>query len=223
MRRNEGNIMSKNLNVTNNQEEPTYITDGTPTSNKLLELMDAGFSTEQIKLLMPFLDKISTLDSDGLSLLKSRLDEGGFSSQDNSTYKEENTQLETHQDSQPETLEKTTDSDTNHSEISLLDDDALQEEKSEYFGHLVEFSVSQSFEDISRHLAKTVALAVSKEVNMHILSVKAEQDLRITALENALLEQKSIPNTKNKSAFPRNSKKNRSTSTCVPLTTFKTS
>lgn len=184
--------MSKNLNVTNNQEEPTYITDGTPTSNKLLELMDAGFSTEQIKLLMPFLDKISTLDSDGLSLLKSRLEEATIP-------------------------------DTNHSEITLLSDDPLQEEKNEYFGPLVEFSVNQSFEDISRHLAKTVALAVSKEINMHILSVKAEQDLRITALENALLEQKSISSSKNKSAFPRNSKKNRSTSTCVPLTTFKTS
>jgi len=212
--------MSNNqLKETKTHEEPTYMTDTAFSSNELLGLIDAGFSTEQIKLLIPFMDKISTLNHEGLVLLKSRLDENLFSS-----VAEDNSQYETHLDTTSDnTAKESEDPDVNYSEISVHKEESLPEGTDKPFGNLVEFSVNKSFEDISRQLAKAVALAVSKEINMHILSIKAEQDLRITALENIVQEYKSLLNSNNKPIFHRNSKKNRSNSACVPLTSFKTS
>ena len=181
------------------------------TKEKIVELIDAGFSIEQIQLLTPFLSKLSTLDSEGILLLKSKLDAHDLHiTKDESSY-------ETHLDDAPqEPEEEPIDMDSNYSEISSTDSTELNQ--------LIECSISQSFQDFSRQLARTVALAVSKETNMHILSVKAEQDLRITALENIMEEYKLLLPQNNKSVFRRNSKKNRSSSSCIPLTTsFKTS
>ena len=182
------------------------------TKEKIVELMDAGFSIEQINLLAPFLSKIATLNTEGILLLKSKLEAYGFDTPPNNdgTY-------ETHLDDEPpEPEEEPLDVDANYSEMSSCD--------SEELNGLIEGSINQSFQDFSRHLAGSVALAVSKEMNMHILSIKAEQDLRITNLENIMEEYKTLFPQNNKPAFRRNSKKNRSSSSCIPLTTnFKTS
>ncbi|MBQ8730937.1 MAG: hypothetical protein IJY81_07145, partial [Lachnospiraceae bacterium] len=55
-----------------------YSVNETSDSKKILELMEYGFTSSQIKLLLPFWDKISTLKTDGIALLKEKMELGGF-------------------------------------------------------------------------------------------------------------------------------------------------
>lgn len=187
-----------------NEGQYTYDTEALATFQKIIELIDVGFSTKQIKLLLPFLSKIANLNSDGILLLKNKLEANGFKpNNDNSEY-------ETHLDDTPQPEEEPVDYDSNYSESSHTQTNSLDQ--------ILEGSISQSFQDFSKQLARNVAIAVSKEMNMHILSIKAEQDLRITALENAMEEYKALTvSQNNKPAFHRNSKKNRSSTTCIPV------
>lgn len=200
-------IIQKDFNLpysTDDQGQYTYDSTELATFQKIIELMNVGFSKEQIKLLIPFLPKIATLDSNGILLLKNKLEANGFS------YNADNSDYESHLDDIPVPEEEPVDVDTNYSENAINDPGS--------FNQILEGSIDESFQDFSKQLARNVALAVSKEMNMHILSIKAEQDLRITALENSLEEYKSATfPTNKKSAFHRNSKKNRSSTTCIPV------
>lgn len=189
---------------TDNQGEYTYDTAAITAFQKIIELMDVGFSNKQIKLLLPFLSKISSLNSEGILLLKSKLEANGFNAnKDNSEY-------ETHLDVPPTKEEEPVDFDSNYSENALTQSNSLDQ--------ILEGSINQGFQDFSKQLARNVAIAVSKEMNMHILSIKSEQDLRITALENSMKEYKAMAtSSNNKPAFHRNSKKNRSSTTCIPV------
>ena len=174
-----------------------YSVNETSDSKKILELMEYGFTSSQIKLLLPFWDKISTLKTDGLALLKEKMELGGFC---------EASPLCDNED----------EADAKNDSLDASDKEQLPAANS--FVQIIDTSISESFNEMSRHVAQNVALAVSKEVNMHILSIKEEQDMRITNLEKSIEECRLfIQNTYNKPVFQRRSKKNRSVSNYIGL------
>lgn len=174
-----------------------YSVNETSDSKKILELMEYGFTSNQIKLLIPFWDKISTLKTDGLALLKEKMELGGFC---------EASPLCDNED----------EADAKNDSLDASDKEQLPAANS--FVQIIDTSISESFNEMSRHVAQNVALAVSKEVNMHILSIKEEQDMRITNLEKSIEECRLfIQNTYNKPVFQRRSKKNRSVSNYIGL------
>ena len=174
-----------------------YSVNETSDSKKILELMEYGFTSSQIKLLLPFWDKISTLKTDGLALLKEKMELGGFC---------EASPLCDNED----------EADAKNDSLDASDKGQLPAANS--FVQIIDTSISESFNEMSRHVAQNVALAVSKEVNMHILSIKEEQDMRITNLEKSIEECRLfIQNTYNKPVFQRRSKKNRSVSNYIGL------
>ena len=174
-----------------------YTVNETSDSKKILELMEYGFTSSQIKLLLPFWDKISTLKTDGLALLKEKMELGGFC---------EASPLCDNED----------EADAKNDSLDASDKEQLPAANS--FVQIIDTSISESFNEMSRHVAQNVALAVSKEVNMHILSIKEEQDMRITNLEKSIEECRLfIQNTYNKPVFQRRSKKNRSVSNYIGL------
>lgn len=192
LRRNEGNNMSNNVTALTD-----YSVNETSDSKKILELMEYGFTSNQIKLLIPFWDKISTLKTDGLALLKEKMELGGFC---------EASPLCDNED----------EADAKNDSLDASDKGQLPAANS--FVQIIDTSISESFNEMSRHVAQNVALAVSKEVNMHILSIKEEQDMRITNLEKSIEECRLfIQNTYNKPVFQRRSKKNRSVSNYIGL------
>lgn len=192
LRRNEGNNMSNNVTALTD-----YSVNETSDSKKILELMEYGFTSSQIKLLLPFWDKISTLKTDGLALLKEKMELGGFC---------EASPLCDNED----------EADAKNDSLDASDKGQLPAANS--FVQIIDTSISESFNEMSRHVAQNVALAVSKEVNMHILSIKEEQDMRITNLEKSIEECRLfIQNTYNKPVFQRRSKKNRSVSNYIGL------
>ena len=192
LRRNEGNNMSHNVTALTD-----YSVNETSDSKKILELMEYGFTSSQIKLLLPFWDKISTLKTDGIALLKEKMELGGFC---------EASPLCDNED----------EADAKNDSLDASDKGQLPAANS--FVQIIDTSISESFNEMSRHVAQNVALAVSKEVNMHILSIKEEQDMRITNLEKSIEECRLfIQNTYNKPVFQRRSKKNRSVSNYIGL------
>lgn len=182
-----------------------YSVNETSDSKKILELMEYGFTSNQIKLLIPFWDKISTLKTDGLALLKEKMELGGFCEASPLCDNEDEA------DAKNDSLEASTPSAEDNS-------DKKQLPATNSFVQIIDTSINESFNEMSRHVAQNVALAVSKEVNMHILSIKEEQDMRITNLEKSIEECRLfIQNTYNKPVFQRRSKKNRSVSNYIGL------
>ncbi len=145
-------------------------------------LVALGFSTRQISLLIPFYSKIHILDDSGLMLLKEKLEAFGFVSEDKPS----------------STIEPISDEEIKELSavcmpITDLDNDCPKQEAEQEkespstdFPQVIESTINTNLSQMTKDLARNIAIAVSKEINMHILTIKEEQDQRITALENQM-------------------------------------